>query len=478
MKSSRLAAFLLFVVCALGIAQADVIVAPLPTVAYTLMRSTTNVKAGWIYNGQSMPATYPTAVACQTAGGQHAEYMKSGANYRCRSDLVFVVTYKVPADPPKPTDPLLFKQTVQCTAPLVGSFVQTRDYTLVTTATGKVWNPTPWTPLVAPAGACTTPVSSLLPYIDDSKIPVAAVGFSVPRIQKAPGPFDSNTPGQPDGPQAPNPADIGQFRLGCTFGFMAYLDPVVYPGQAKAGHLHTFVGNVGVTANSTAATIPKTGNSTCSGGTLNRSAYWFPTMIDTTNGTPIAPSGFLVYYKTGYDGVKPADVKAVPTGLVMISGNAAGNSEATAQSGRFACVGGINGAGWQKSIPSACYQDNQMIFEVSFPQCWDGVNLDSPNHKSHLAEATGSGCPKTHPVGLPAITYEIYYDLAKINLANLKNWRLSSDNYAATIPGGYGAHGDYVFGWDETTMGKFIKNCDNPSIDCHTNLLGDGTWLY
>jgi hypothetical protein len=116
--------------------------------------------------------------------------------------------------------------------------------------------------------------------------------------------------------------------------------------------------------------------------------------------------------------------------------------------------------------------------EVNFPQCWDGVNLDSPDHKSHMAEATGSGCPSTHPVALPHISYEVYYDLAKVTLSRMAKWRLSSDNYATTTPGGYSAHGDYVMGWDATTMQKVVKNCDNPSVDCHANLLGDGTTLY
>jgi len=60
----------------------------------------------------------------------------------------------------------------------------------------------------------------------------------------------------------------------------------------------------------------------------------------------------------------------------------------------------------------------------------------------------------------------------------MAKWRLSSDNYASTSPGGYSAHGDYVMGWDTATMAKIIRNCDNPSMDCHANLLGDGTWLY
>ena len=310
------------------------------------------------------------------------------------------------------------------------------------------------------------PAAGLLPVVDATKIPAAAAGWNSARVQAT--------------SETTAPTDVGAFRLGCNFSHMAFDDPLVFPGKPGASHLHTFVGNTGANANSTGDSIANTGNSTCSGGTLNRTAYWFPTMIDTTDGTPIAPSGVLVYYKTGYNGVKPADVKPVPNGLRMIAGIASNAGEISWQAtGRFSCVGGVNGVGWQQSIPANCYQDNQMIMEVDFPQCWDGLNLDSPDHKSHMAHATPpNGCPSTHPVALPEISYTIYYDLAKVNLSHTAKWRLSSDNYASTTPGGYSAHGDYVMGWDEATMLKFIKNCENPSVDCHANLLGDGTTLY
>ncbi len=52
---------------------------------------------------------------------------------------------------------------------------------------------------------------------------------------------------------------------------------------------------------------------------------------------------------------------------------------------------------------------------VIFPSCWDGENLDSPDHKSHVAYAPGSAlagdrCPATHPVRIPQVMYEIMYD--------------------------------------------------------------------
>jgi hypothetical protein len=47
---------------------------------------------------------------------------------------------------------------------------------------------------------------------------------------------------------------------------------------------------------------------------------------------------------------------------------------------------------------------------IIFPSCWDGVNLDSPDHRSHVAYSNAGGlgtpnCPKTHPVAIPQVIY-------------------------------------------------------------------------
>lgn len=50
-------------------------------------------------------------------------------------------------------------------------------------------------------------------------------------------------------------------------------------------------------------------------------------------------------------------------------------------------------------------------------RCWDGKNLDSPNHQSHVAYGQGSGatgggaCPSTHPVKLPQVMYELMWNV-------------------------------------------------------------------
>jgi hypothetical protein len=68
-------------------------------------------------------------------------------------------------------------------------------------------------------------------------------------------------------------------------------------------------------------------------------------------------------------------------------------------------------------FPTANYQcPNGLRAQVWFPMCWDGVNLDSPDHKSHMAYPTGVGngnCPASHPVRIPGIFMEALYFVDK-----------------------------------------------------------------
>jgi len=56
-----------------------------------------------------------------------------------------------------------------------------------------------------------------------------------------------------------------------------------------------------------------------------------------------------------------------------------------------------------------------------FPTCWDGVNLDTPNHRDHVAYPetgtfeSGGKCPSTHPVKIPQILLETVWDTSAFN---------------------------------------------------------------
>lgn len=55
--------------------------------------------------------------------------------------------------------------------------------------------------------------------------------------------------------------------------------------------------------------------------------------------------------------------------------------------------------------------------QINFPTCWDGKNVDTPNHTDHVKYAInaafgnfGQGCPSTHPIVLPLLYLETYWD--------------------------------------------------------------------
>jgi hypothetical protein len=84
----------------------------------------------------------------------------------------------------------------------------------------------------------------------------------------------------------------------------------------------------------------------------------------------------------------------------------------------------------------------------------------------------GSGCPVTHPVAIPVVTFNVKWPVTSGTGA----WRLSSDMYSGG-PGGFSSHGDWWNGWNPDVANVWINNCLRAGLDCQMNLLGDGRRL-
>jgi hypothetical protein len=280
----------------------------------------------------------------------------------------------------------------------------------------------------------------------------------------------------------------GAFRIVCAPSHMRNDDPLVLPGQPGASHHHTFYGNTSTNSNSDLMGFSTTGNSTCNGGIMNRTAYWSPSMVDTKEGRPILPGLAIFYYKAGGNihAYAPDEVFTVPPkGLRMIAGNPKATSPADTFA-RYTCLApeGVNRAfyGWKDSIPDCAVGDSMQV-AVTFPQCWNGIDLDSPNHQSHMAypnwdfsQGSTGRCPKTHPKLIPEIGLNFNFPVTFPHQTT--SWRLSSDNYSSAFPGGYSLHSDWVNGWDETFLTGIIKNCLQADKDAHAHLLCDGRMFY
>jgi hypothetical protein len=325
------------------------------------------------------------------------------------------------------------------------------------------------TPIIEQPPVVTPPLMNGGLTIDASVLPLGTAGYAYDRVQAT--------------AEIAPLSDIGAFRTTCAYSHMGFDDPIVYPGKPGASHLHTFFGNTETDAYSTAESLRSSGNSTCRGGTVNRSAYWVPTMIDTATGKPIVPDVANMYYKRGYQITNEVPIQAMPPGLRMIAGNPT-NTTPVAVGYRFRCQGGPNNSNDQygPSIPS-CDAGAQVVQEVFFPQCWDGRNLDAPDHKSHMSYPVQRqqspftwSCPSTHPVVLPQVSFNIAYTVPAPGAA--KAWRLASDMYDRSLPAGYSSHGDWFNGWNVEISDTWARACVQARRDCHSHLLGDGREIY
>lgn len=294
------------------------------------------------------------------------------------------------------------------------------------------------------------------------------------------------------------------FRHRCEYSHMNFDDPILYPGQQNRAHLHTFFGNSDTDYRSTSSSLVNSGGSTCSGGTLNRSAYWVPSMIDRTTGRAIEPlddrsvynSDLEIYYKIGYQGATPETIQPIPNGLHIITGNPA-NATSLADippqttgvgywiesHGRhypviYHCETDYPGFPRVETtpklpyIPANCNRGQYLKMSIKFPGCWDGRNLTSPNGRSHMTYGRWNvGCPSSHPVVLPDMEMFIVY---KVTTTNTSNWRLSSDNYTGGPGGGLSGHADYMFAWAPDAFPTVVSQCHRRLLDCYYSLAPRG----
>ncbi len=251
-------------------------------------------------------------------------------------------------------------------------------------------------------------------------------------------------------------------------------DPIVAP-NGLSGHSHTFWGNVDTNPDTTTRAHLRDGDggSTCQGGAMNKSAYWVPTLLDGAGGIEI-PDNIFVYYKVGYWGQDAPSIQLIPEGLKMISTPFLPNG--VRQTG-WGCTGANEGSDFLLEIPDC--RGGYLTASILMQQCWNGVDLDSPDHRSHMAHpmpgspAFGGGqCPDSHPVLLPQITAHVQWEAPASGTAD---WLLSSDVQNETHSGRT-LHADFFEGWDRDLHRAGVENCLHRSLDCGVGALGDGLY--
>jgi len=304
----------------------------------------------------------------------------------------------------------------------------------------------------------------------------------------------------------------GIFRINCDFAHASYNDPIVYPNQPDAAHLHRFYGNTLIDEKTTTAALISSGESSCQGNTLNRSAYWVPALLapafDPQTGQRLldstgAPAWVNVaavvgnddaahevfYYSAGIDDVEA--IQAIPLGLKMLAGTAMTMPNQPQDSAivRWHCQSwqsdDSSNPRWSSTIPQ-CTAPDRVRLDIFFPSCWNALDLDAADHKSHMAYPISSGgrnsmvCPASHPVPIVRVSYHYAFGVKPENYdpksRSSKGWRLASDMYEVSdsMPGGASLHGDWFNGWHPEAMQALLNDCIKQRLDCHDGNLANG----
>jgi hypothetical protein len=153
--------------------------------------------------------------------------------------------------------------------------------------------------------------------------------------------------------------------------------------------VHTVMGSSGFGMSSTYGSLFDASCTTCQ-LSVDKSAYWVPSLYyvskDGKNFTSVTQNGgSLMYYLFRRDNDQ-IPLVAFPEGFRMVTGSPyyrgdQGTLESQALS--WACIDySIAGTPQTGYIPDRNCPDN-LRMQLVFPSCWDGVNLDSSDHKSH-----------------------------------------------------------------------------------------------
>ncbi|KAK4164729.1 hypothetical protein QBC43DRAFT_288635 [Cladorrhinum sp. PSN259] len=263
-------------------------------------------------------------------------------------------------------------------------------------------------------------------------------------------------------------------RFACSTLTRQRVDPIVEPGRAPSAHMHHIVGG-NVFNHTMVGDIGADPRATCTTCEMSEdfSNYWTAAMyfkhpkngsyhiVPVVNNAALAAGttgGMTVYYTQhdfSTDDLKHQPITAFKPGFRMIVGNPT-NTKPNEKGNiglSYNCLTTLINRGRElKNFPDKHCPAG--IFAVHhFPACWDGKNLDSPDHQSHMFSTmktegfqNAPACPSSHPVRMPQVTYETVWDTTKFK--DMWTPGVDPQPFVWSYQGnGYGTHGDYLFGW-------------------------------
>ncbi|MFI2205060.1 DUF1996 domain-containing protein [Streptomyces sp. NPDC020192] len=297
---------------------------------------------------------------------------------------------------------------------------------------------------------------------------------------------------EPDLPNPPQQADAsrGTFTSDCGVnagGLFNSDNVIVAPGVSNgAHHVHDYVGNQGNNAFASDDDLAKAGTSCVDQG--DKSSYYWP-VLRLQNGTQEHDAGSPGGGTEGNAGriVTPRQVTltfvgnprgkvtAMPRFLRIITGdakafvNGPGNANAS-----WSCTG-YEDRQLTDKYP-LCPPGSDVVRTFRFQSCWDGRNIDSADHRTHVAFTAPDGsCPAGFRA-IPQLVQRIVYDVPAPSLQDGGRTvpLFAVDSFPEQLHKPVTDHGDFIDVFDEGLMREMV-DCINSGRVCGPSGVGSGT---
>ncbi|MFJ7177618.1 DUF1996 domain-containing protein [Streptomyces massasporeus] len=252
---------------------------------------------------------------------------------------------------------------------------------------------------------------------------------------------------------------------------------IVAPGVDNgAHHTHDYVGNQDNDAFSSDQDLANAATS-CQ-NQADKSTYYWP-VLRLQDGTQEFDAGDLGGGGEGnvgkilkaseadmkFVGNKKSDVVAMPKFLRIITGDAKAFTNGLKNANTsFSCTGFEDRQVTDKYV--LCPEGSQVVRTSNFQSCWDGQNIDSANHRDHVAFVQQDGsCPNGFQA-IPQLQVRLVYDVPAPAIENGQvKAPYAVDGFPEQLHKPITDHNDFINVMDENLMNEVVQ-CINSGQNC------------
>ncbi|MDL5201172.1 DUF1996 domain-containing protein [Streptomyces sp. ALI-76-A] len=252
---------------------------------------------------------------------------------------------------------------------------------------------------------------------------------------------------------------------------------IVAPGVTNgAHHLHDYVGNQNNDAFASDEDLAAADTSCQNQG--DKSSYFWPVLrlqdgtqdFDQNNaggGTEGNVGKILepVQAQLKFVGNKKSKVVGMPTGLRIITGDAKSFVNGLANANvNWSCTG-FEDRQLKDKYP-ICPEGSDVVRVSNFQSCWDGQNIDSANHRTHVSFVQADGTCANGFKAIPQLQVRLVYDVPAPAIENGQVVNpFAVDSFPEQLHKPITDHNDFINFFSQNTMNKMV-NCINTGKKC------------